>query len=428
MEREEFERTFRSMKGSIDDEIREDGKRIHALVEETNKVLRVSDESTDWGCYVEFVDSVVVDGLSTAILTSLEFLLDQVDSETIRRDGKLPLFGVMLVLNGPGGLEFDPPLGHDATAGGRGMTDMIDGIVGSFFQISTLFERLDNNDGTHMEEIRSDPKITGVLSLLSEAVARNDDKCVELRRTFDRYAHLWETDLASYFEDFCKDATVVTEHGTELLDLDKFDRAIQECVDAQDEIARTPSPVDIGWLRVDITPAKREISLVATKWINLFTSHMRDSIIDTLAGLHRFMDSVTEGLGRDLAEAAAAAGGDDDAKEGDEAQSDADLLSVMSVIRDVRLKMDSVPEIFGPQRACVQILRRHGVDVLAETVGGQNLQDCLEEIPLAWDAVVKKTIKTKEDILPFQMASVDSLKVKLDSFYLSIREFRGDFR
>ena len=104
------------------------------------------------------------------------------------------------------------------------------------------------------------------------------------------------------------------------------------------------------------------------------------------------------------------------------------LLSVMSVIRDVRLKMDSVPEIFGPQRACVQILRRHGVDVLAETVGGQNLQDCLEEIPLAWDAVVKKTIKTKEDILPFQMASVDSLKVKLDSFYLSIREFRGDFR
>ena len=41
---------------------------------------------------------------------------------------------------------------------------------------------------------------------------------------------------------------------------------------------------------------------------------------------------------------------------------------------------------------------------------------------------MKKTIKTKEDILPLQMASVDSLKVKLDSFYLSIREFRGDFR
>ena len=426
MEREEFERTFRSMKGSIDDEIKDDGKHIHALVKETNKVLRVSNASADWRCYVEFVNSVVVDGLSTAILTSLEFLLDQVDSETIRRDGKLPLFEVMLVLNGPGGLEFDPPLGHDSTASGRGMTDMIDGIVGSFFQISTLFKRLDN-DGTYIKEIHSDLEITSVLSLLSEAVADNDDKCDELRRTFDKYAYLWETDLASHFEDFCRNATVVTEHGTELLDLEKFDEAIQKCVDAQNEIAKTPSPADIGWLRVDITPAKREISLVATKWINMFTSHMRDSIIDTLAGLQRFMDSVTEGLGRDLAGAAAAA--EEAAEGGDEArQSDDDLLAVMSVIRDVRLKMDSVPEIFGPQRACVQILRRHGVDVLAETVAGQNLQDCLEGIPLAWDAVVKKTIKTKEDILPLQMASVDSLKVKLDSFYLSIREFRGDFR
>lgn len=424
MEREEFERTFKSMKGSIDDEIKADGKHIHALVEETNEVLRVSNASTDWRCYVEFVDSVVVDGLSKAILTSLEFLLDQVDSETIRRDGKLPLFEVTLVLNGSGGLEFDPPLGHDATASGRGMTDMIDGIVGSFFQISELFNRL--KPEAHMTGIDSDPKIAGVLSLLSEAIAKNDDKCVELKRTFDRYAYLWETDLASYFEDFCRNAIIVTEHGTELLDLEKFDRAILKCVDAQNEIAKTPSPADVGWLRVDITPAKREISLVATKWINLFTSHMRDSIIDTLAGLHRFMDSVTEGLGRDLAGAAAVAR--EDTEEGDEAQSDADLLAVMSVIRDVRHKMDSVPEIFGPQRACVQILRRHGVDVLAETVGGQNLQDCLEEIPLAWDAVVKKTFKTKEDILPLQMASVDALKIKLDSFYLSIREFRGDFR
>jgi dynein heavy chain len=47
---------------------------------------------------------------------------------------------------------------------------------------------------------------------------------------------------------------------------------------------------------------------------------------------------------------------------------------------------------------------------------------------MTWGTVVKKTFKTKEDILPMQMASVDSLKVDLDQFYLSIREFRGDFR
>lgn len=159
--------------------------------------------------------------------------------------------------------------------------------------------------------------------------------------------------------------------------------------------------LSIGWLRIDITPAKREVSLFATKWINLFTSHMRESIM-------------TEGLKTEVDETQGS-------------QSD-ELMAVMTVIRDVRLKMDSVPELFGPQKDCVQILRRYGVDVLNDTVAGQNLQDCLEEVPLAWEAVVKKTFKKKEDILPMQMASVDSLKVDLDHFYLSIREFRGDFR
>eukprot|EP00957_Ditylum_brightwellii_P046876 3557539-Ditylum_brightwellii.AAC.1 len=90
--------------------------------------------------------------------------------------------------------------------------------------------------------------------------------------------------------------------------------------------------------------------------------------------------------------------------------------------------MDSIAELFVPQRECVQILRRHGVDVLDSNIAGQNLQDFLEEVPMAWEAVVKKTFKKKEDILPMQMAYVDSLKVDLDKFYLSIRQFRGDFR
>ena len=66
---------------------------------------------------------------------------------------------------------------------------------------------------------------------------RKISKCHKLQRTFDKYAYLWETDLDSYFKEFCEDATIVTEHGTKLLDLEKFDRAIQKCVDAQAEVA-----------------------------------------------------------------------------------------------------------------------------------------------------------------------------------------------
>ena len=67
-----------------------------------------------------------------------------------------------------------------------------------------------------------------------------------------------------------------------------------------------------------------------------------------------------------------------------------------------------MPELFGPQRDCVQVLRRYGVDVLNDKILG--------EAPRAWEAVVKKTFKRKEEILPMQMASVDALKLDLDQF------------
>jgi hypothetical protein len=88
---------------------------------------------------------------------------------------------------------------------------------------------------------------------------------------FDKYSYLWDTNLSSYFKDFAR-----------LLDLDKFDMAIQKYVEAQADVAKAQSPCDIGWLRIDITPAKRDISLFAT-WINLFTFHMCGWIVAILS-------------------------------------------------------------------------------------------------------------------------------------------------
>jgi dynein heavy chain len=44
---------------------------------------------------------------------------------------------------------------------------------------------------------------------------------------------------------------------------------------------------------------------------------------------------------------------------------------------------------------------------------------------MAWDTLIKKTFRKKEEILPMQMAEVDSLKTDLEAFFVSMREFRG---
>lgn len=409
---DEFERTFKSTKAAIFSKIKETGKTIHASLQSTNKALRVSNASTDWKCYVEFVNSIVIGGLSSAIVTSLDFLLDQVDPESIQRSGRLPLVEIKLAMNESSDIAFQPPLGH--APNGKGMSDMIDTIIGSFFQISTLFKRLDA-DGSYLREMQSDFTVNNLLALISDAVANNDEKCIELRKSFEKFSYLWELDITSEFDKLCEESIVITEHGAKVIDYDKFDKEIRKCDEIQAEVAKIQCAIDIGWLRVNTTPVKRELSLLASNRRELFISHMRCSVTKTISDLYDFIETKAQGLNKI----------DDEMQESQD-----NLMEVMSVIRDVRLKIDSVPELIAPQRRCVQILRRHGVDILDDVIlaAGQNLQDCLEGAPMAWEALEKKTFKKKEDILPMQMMSANVLKNEINEFDHSIKEFRGSFR
>lgn len=53
------------------------------MLKENNKVLKCSNASPDWRGYVDFVNNVVVDGMSRVICASLEYLLDQVRLSTL---------------------------------------------------------------------------------------------------------------------------------------------------------------------------------------------------------------------------------------------------------------------------------------------------------------------------------------------------------
>mgnify|MGYP006088426625 CR=1 FL=1 len=408
VEKDELERMVKAIRTSAYAEIKESGKSIHNLLKESNKVLRVSNASANWRSYVDFVNNVVIDGLSTSITTSLEFLLNQIDPVKILEEEKLPLLELKLTLEADG-VKFTPDIGY---ADGKGVRDMIDNIVGSFLQISTLFKRLDA-DGTYMREMHTDIDVNNYMAMLTETLSENEDKCNELKDTFESYSYLWTTDLNAHFAEFCDDAKIVTDNGTELLDLTKFESAIKKYEEIQKVVVKFKSPSDVGWLRINITPIKQALSLYATKWIDMFTSHLLTTSIKTMTELHEFILKTQEGLDKEVPE--------------ENTENEA-LMAVMGDIRDVRKAEPTVPELFGPQREIVNILKRHHVDVLGSAVAGKNLQDFLEEVPMTWEMIVKKTYSKKEDILPMQLASQDRIKADLEIFYTSLREFRGEFR
>lgn len=269
--KEEFEREFKNLVKDRYAAIKEVGKSIHSMIKDANKMLRVPNNSYDWKAYVDFINNVVVEGLSQIIRSSLVYLYEQIDVIIITKEEKYPMIEIKLDLisirNGssPSSEEevhFIPELTEN---GGKGIRDLINNVIGSFFnvirilcfrfiivanehasmKVSTLFKRLDI-DGSFLREMHSDQKIKMLLAQINESLADNEDKCLELKAFYDNYSYLWATDLVSYFAKFKEDAQIITENGQALLDLVKFEEALSKYEDTQKSIHLFQSPVDIG--------------------------------------------------------------------------------------------------------------------------------------------------------------------------------------
>jgi len=63
---------------------------------------------------VDFVNNVVVDGLARCVCSSLNFLLDQIDPECIKKAGLLPMLEIKMELVDVD-VVFSPEIGFAAT-------------------------------------------------------------------------------------------------------------------------------------------------------------------------------------------------------------------------------------------------------------------------------------------------------------------------
>ncbi|CAN0055637.1 unnamed protein product [Heterosigma akashiwo] len=403
----EFERTAKAYRTQRYNDIKEGGKEIHATLKETNKVLRVSNASPDWRAYVDFINNTVVDGLAGVIQRSLQKMQDSIDPALIKKQEKLPILELKLNLVGKE-VRFQPAVGEE---GGKGLRDAVNKWVGSFFQVATLFKRLDN-EGTYLRECHADAQVQALLARIHDTLSENAAAAVALQQEYEKYNHLWLTDLDTFFAEFKAEATVTTEHGQELCDLAKYEAAIVKYEEIRNAVLKF-SNKDIGWLRVNVQPIKQALSSEACKWVNLFTSYLKDMLTAKLTGLEEFMVTVKDGLMLTVEEGVAG-------KE--------NLMHVMKDIGDVRKRNELTLEMFDPLRETVALLKAHQVDVAQTKLAGKELQDYLEEAPMAWEGVVKKSFKKKEEILPHQMTEVEALKEEIDQFDAGVRQFRQDFK
>lgn len=398
--------------------IREGALEIHRRLKHSHASL-VSVQSAQWKAYVEYVNNIVVKGLVRVICSSLEFLAKQLEPPGFKDDREMttplkasstrfPMLEIKLDLIA-NRVQFNPSLG---TNHGKGLGDTIHMWINSFFTVASAVKRLDaENGGSYVKEMTSDMTIALLLATISEYEEENDAMLVTFKQKYDGYKYLWESDLTASFQTFLSTAVVATQpltHGKRL-HLDKFHAEITKYEHVATAIENLTTPTDIGWLRVNSQPIKTAMLTWVSKWIYHFTLYLHDHVVTTLTELAHFMDTVLRGLEESVADQEA-------------------LKRVMTHIRDVRKQMTRTTELFDPLRDTVQLLKLHGVNVDETKIGDHAVQDYLEAAPMQWEAIVNKTFQKKEEILPLQLAEVESIKEDLESFYLDMRKFRTVFR
>jgi dynein heavy chain len=418
--RDEFDREHKNLVKERYGDIKEGGKNIHHRVKETNKVLRVSNASSDWRAYVDFVNNIVVQGLAECVSTSLEYLYDSINPEVISKQEMYPMIEIKLDLVSvrlddeearQEMVQFIPDL--QVREDGKGIRDLVNGWIGSFLNVSTLFKRLDN-EGTYLREMHTDQGVCMMLAIISETLLSNEEQCLALKAEYESYSYLWETDMETAFEAFKKDAIIVSENGQELLDLEKYEAELVKYENIRENIQALVSPMDIGWLRISTQPVKSQLMTWSSRWVEVFQTYLKETVSDKLNTLDKFMAQVTEGLDREVVEG----------PDGKQA-----LMKVMEDIRDVRMAMEATNELFDPMQKAINLLKAHGSDITAiASVNGRGVQEYLDDAPMVWENVVKKTFSKKEEIMPMQQREVDKLKEELEEFFLAMRAFRGNFR
>lgn len=446
MTADEFENMYRGTKTSRFSSIKADGVEIEKRLKDSHSIMSVSKTHPHWIAYIDFVNSIIVQGLSKLVQNSLDYLNNQLNEEFLKKAGMQPLLVVSLDVQGQS-VRFIPDIEESSSSS---LYTIIQSWVESFYAAVSQVKRLDEAEGRYVREMVGDMRVQSLLATIHESLETSESRLSEFRKKYETYSWLWKDDMRSSFGKF-KDTAIIEIDATEvarqvsddddvaagssgssspapssssgqteeevrillkLPDLSKYDSRISEFEGIQTEVARMTTPIDIGWLRVSTEPAKLAISKCLAQWANCLIEFLSDYITTELNEFQTFITRVRAGLTETV-----------DASSGLEP-----LKRVMSYIRDVKKCMVRRKVMWRPLKQCVSLLKQHGMTVYDIRVAGESITEFLEQAPMRWRDTVTAAFTKKETIFPLQTAETGHIKEQVETFLQATREFRNEFR
>jgi len=115
------------------EDIRTHGKDIHKLMKESVDNIKPDKKSAQWLAYVDYVNGLIIEGITKGINASMAFLADQISIYYNKHHQLAPIFDIKVDLRDRE-VRFDPPIEH--TQRGNGIKDIITRIIDDFISLA----------------------------------------------------------------------------------------------------------------------------------------------------------------------------------------------------------------------------------------------------------------------------------------------------
>lgn len=158
---DDLEQTHQSTVMPRIEEIKNNGKEIHRLMKDTFDSIKPDKKASTWLAYVDYVNGLVIEGITKGIIGSMNYLSDQISIHYNKHHQLPPMFDIKVDLRDRE-VRFDPPI--ESTPRGNGIRDIIMKIVNDFISLAISMQRLDTSSGgDFLVEIKDQFDIFGAL-------------------------------------------------------------------------------------------------------------------------------------------------------------------------------------------------------------------------------------------------------------------------
>lgn len=408
-------------------------------MKDTTEAIKPEKKSDQWLAYMNYLNSLIIEGVTEGINSSMKFLAEQISIKYNQVNNNAAMFDIKVDLR-DGQVVFDPSIGCNDKQ--NGIRDIIQKIIDDFISLSVLVPRLDlqtDRGGDYLVEIKDQFVLFGAM----QSIQNNfQDIVVATEHFIDKYrdkAFLWEETLADSFRAFLETGDDPREQKhvklnadgeeeedptfqwmanrildgveTRKPDLDAFDQKITTLTRIKTEINDMKTTVDIGWLKVNATPLINELRTIIKDWIDCYTNFLLNNTIREISNIDTFIKTVDEGI-QTLP----------DESRIHEKQEKELLMQVMTHLRDVKMIQERTLQEIEPMKQTVLLLKKHQLKMDADYLVG------LENSKTALVDVSEKALgSVKEAILGMQKQEAASLKDKQKDFYKRVLDYRNEF-